>query len=707
LKLKYFISLVLIVGLFPYLLVGQKAILEQANFNYENGDYNRAIELYNTYDRIEEDDESILKRGISQYNINSLSSCIVDMQKAFNLKSKDNRIFLYTALSYHALNNFEEAAIFYKNYLKLLDDDHKSKERVLIRIKQCESALNLKYKESIGFVENLGKDINTAKDERNPYQSPNNINKFYFSSNNNLILSTNIDGKANNNFDVYSVENRNAKWSNIDKLDKRINSEEDDLIQGFNKEGNVIFVKKFYNELNSVLITDSISSGDSNDFLYEFPAPIIYSQGDKDIQEINDSTYIFSSKREGGFGGYDIYVVYKENNAWTSPVNLGNEINSEYDDISPFLTKNGKKLYFSSNRIEGFGGYDIFYSSFDTSWGIPENIGLPINSSEDDLELNISADGTTALFSSNRKEGYGLYDLYIVYFKEQVIEQMQYYENRLLAAEKVFSSSGFSQEEQFAERQPEIKTKEFYNKPLFYQEESDILGPQNLSKIKLLIDILKIYPDYQLVLTGHTAKEALFEFDLYFSAKRTELLADYLVNQGLNAQKIKTIGSGSSYPIAKSNGNQESSVADKLNKRIDIKIIPGPNSPLLVIDEEIPVAYQFADEKYNDYKKATKGLSYKIYITSTNQMFKDPILKQYGGASIEKSVSEDHYNYTIGLFDNYKEAKKTLNGISQLDYPKAKILIYINGLQINNDKLYLYKEKYPDLENYLLYEQSR
>jgi len=118
----------------------------------------------------------------------------------------------------------------------------------------------------------------------------------------------------------------------------------------------------------------------------------------------------FSSNMEGGFGGMDLYVIYREGSNWTEPINLGPKINSQGDEISPFVQ--GKMLYFSSNWYPGFGGYDIFKVSLqeNNEWSEMTNLGLPLNSPFDDFDF-MSA-GINGYFTSNRTGGSGAEDIY-------------------------------------------------------------------------------------------------------------------------------------------------------------------------------------------------------------------------------------------------------------------------------------------------------
>lgn len=128
---------------------------------------------------------------------------------------------------------------------------------------------------------------------------------------------------------------------------------------------------------------------------------------------IDGKTLYFVSNRKGGYGGMDIWKTTFEHGHWSAPVNLGPDINTKWDEMSPFIHFDDKTLYFASNRPEGMGGADLFVCrrNDDGQWGKPENLGYPINTREDDNNLIVSADGKTAYFASQRK-GYGLMDIY-------------------------------------------------------------------------------------------------------------------------------------------------------------------------------------------------------------------------------------------------------------------------------------------------------
>ena len=123
-------------------------------------------------------------------------------------------------------------------------------------------------------------------------------------------------------------------------------------------------------------------------------------------------TLYFASNRPGGYGGFDIYASTYENKAWSAPVNLGESVNTQGNEITPFY--HDSKLYFSSDFVMGVGGYDIFTSDMvNDTWSVAMNVGNGVNSPEDDFYPAIQPETGVMYFASNRIGGRGGYDIYV------------------------------------------------------------------------------------------------------------------------------------------------------------------------------------------------------------------------------------------------------------------------------------------------------
>lgn len=134
----------------------------------------------------------------------------------------------------------------------------------------------------------------------------------------------------------------------------------------------------------------------------------------------NDSVLYFTSDRPGGFGGLDIYrVSLDKKGRWKNPENLGEHINTEFSEDSPFVTQNGEYLFFSSEGHKSMGGYDVFYVNLR---GEPEviNLGYPINNSDDNLFFFPGSSITSGFMSYHKPEGFGRKDIYKVEITRQI-----------------------------------------------------------------------------------------------------------------------------------------------------------------------------------------------------------------------------------------------------------------------------------------------
>lgn len=129
----------------------------------------------------------------------------------------------------------------------------------------------------------------------------------------------------------------------------------------------------------------------------------------------NGDVLYFTSNREGGIGGLDLYSVQRtEDGSWSNPENLGSVINTKENEKAPFIHSDSQTLYFASDGHTGLGGYDIYYATrtSDTAWAQPQNLGYPINDKEDELGLFVSLDGRTGYFASNKFSKANGWDIY-------------------------------------------------------------------------------------------------------------------------------------------------------------------------------------------------------------------------------------------------------------------------------------------------------
>lgn len=133
---------------------------------------------------------------------------------------------------------------------------------------------------------------------------------------------------------------------------------------------------------------------------------------------------LFASDMPGGYGKADIYIIRKNSNGdWENPINLGNTVNTEGDDMFPFISENNETLYFASDGHFGLGGLDIFKCTIkDQRYSNVVNLGSPVNSNGNDYGFIFNAKSGTGFFSSDRKTGKGGDDIYAVQIADSDID---------------------------------------------------------------------------------------------------------------------------------------------------------------------------------------------------------------------------------------------------------------------------------------------
>jgi outer membrane protein OmpA-like peptidoglycan-associated protein len=229
--------------------------------------------------------------------------------------------------------------------------------------------------------------------------------------------------QENHNEDFYKSVKRNGEWLVAEFLSKEINTSNfNEGAQNISPDGNYLFFTGCNRPDGLGRCDIYISKREGNDWSKPFniggPVNTAGWESQPSISADGRTLY-FVSTRQGGYGGYDIWSSeLNTDGTWSSPVNLGPEINTSYDEQSPFIHPDNESLYFSSNGWPGMGNKDLFLSrkaysgEKQTGWQKPENLGFPINTFAEESGLSISSNGKLAFFSSNQKEGFGKLDIY-------------------------------------------------------------------------------------------------------------------------------------------------------------------------------------------------------------------------------------------------------------------------------------------------------
>ena len=661
------------------------------------------------------DEKLLYMRGVSAYHIRNLNQAIKDLSLLAQYEDvfKDD-VLLYLGHVLLSSGAYEEAAVWYKLYLGEVEDaSQEERAEVIHLIQVCNIGLKAPFQESNGFVENMGRSVNSRKDEIYPTQSPNHPNKYYFSSNREGATGGMRDKERLKDekygefyFDMYSVELEKGNWSEVEPIDPLINTSASEFLLDFNEDGRVLYYMKSGDQHTGQVLTDTFDSRlDAHQLSNVFYSPINGKIGDKYLHFLNPETLIFASNRKGGFGGYDLYYSLWKDGIWTPAINMGPEVNSAFDELSPYFAHSGRTLFYSSNREGSIGGYDVFQQAFSferNEWQAAQNMNMPINSPDDDLYFSLGTDGNTGVLSSNRPGGQGGFDLYLVYLKEVIdnksnldIDFGQLFETTLNT-----ERNGELQNPIDLNSNRVIQTKEVVLSPLYYGEDDLLLTEDNLEVLAILVDILKVYPKTSVSLTGNSDDGNRAAFQLFFSVKRAEQVARYLIDKGIDQERIQVHGLGNKFPVAFDPPDGKSSkVVKAANNRIDIQLNNADLNYLSVNYQEPVIADYLRNKAYTKYKEVLRKPYFKIKMAETSQMFRDPILEM-DGFSIAKDGKSGMYTYYVGLSNSFEEIKQLRSMLIERKYPTPIIQLFINDQLVPDSDLDPLAKAYPEIATF-------
>jgi hypothetical protein len=211
----------------------------------------------------------------------------------------------------------------------------------------------------------------------------------------------------------------NGKWTAPVNITPEIQSDGDFYISCLSADGKTLFLSRDDNYNSDIYFSSYNGESWSKTIKLNKYINTKYWESHGFISE-DGSQLIFASDRPGGFGGLDIYISHKVNGDWGPAVNLGPEINTQFNEDRPFLINKGVTLFFSSQGHQNIGGYDMFRSEVQSNglWSKPKNLGYPLNTPDDNMFFMPVGEGKTGYYSIMRETtGYGKEDIYKITFK--------------------------------------------------------------------------------------------------------------------------------------------------------------------------------------------------------------------------------------------------------------------------------------------------
>ena len=338
----------------------------------------------------------------------------------------------------------------------------------------------------------------------------------------------------------------------------------------------------------------------------------------------------FSSSRPGGFGGKDLYSSFRNaEGKWTLARNMGPTINTAGDELAPFIHPDNQTVYYTSNGLPGYGGSDLYLLRKNTAgeWGLPINLGYPINTIENEGSLAVSADGLTAYYASDRADSRGDLDLYQFEMRPDIRPFRTLYVKGIVTDKK--TTKGLPSTVELIDNenntalmkiQTDEKGEYFITLPvgkdytftvnrkgfLFYSElytlrekEADSVYVKNiaLEPVSLnanfvfnniqfannsfslpnsgLIELDKLYqilqenPSVKVEISGHTDITGKHEDNQLLSTNRAKAIVDYLISKGIDSKRLNYKGYAATKPLADNNTD----AGKAKNRRTEFTII--------------------------------------------------------------------------------------------------------------------------------------
>ncbi|MCO5231084.1 MAG: OmpA family protein [Chitinophagales bacterium] len=445
----------------------------------------------------------------------------------------------------------------------------------------------------------------------------------------------------------------------------------------------------------------------------------------------NGKDLFFVSDKPGGIGGTDIYYSRFTNGKWTAPINLGTNINTTANELFPFIHEDGT-LYFASEGHTGFGGLDIFYSTYENGvWNKPTNIGATINSSYDDFGLILDKNKNNGYFSSNRPGGAGNDDIYRIVLNNNIVtkiaetkftgkiqdkstlEALPKSTVRILNQDKdifetqtdnngnfelivqgnpdnlslsVFHKGYFPLDTQVSLSATNSAGKLVLQKieinksivvpNIYYEFDKADITPQADKALTRLYNLLIDNPTWIIEIGAHTDSRADATYNQTLSEKRAINVVKFLTDKGINASRLYAKGYGEKVLLNKcKDGVVCSEEEHAINRRTEFKLIGFLQD---IQEKSTPII--FADEYV-----AKNNLVYKIQIG----VFKVPdqkwlqTISDLGNIEMIPEKNKDFVKVYIYSYPSYEAAKKFLDTVYQRGIKDAFIVPFYKGKAIS------------------------
>lgn len=413
------LSIAVIVFTFTITTAFSQKILKKADEHFELGLYYKAVELYKqAYPSVSKPQRPavLYKTGYASQEINDYKGAETFYQKAITAGFDDPNVYYRLAEVLKNQNKYAEAITEYNNY-KAKGGNAKKAD---LGVKSCELSQQWKDAPMRYKMENMAL-INSKESDYAPSFSDKKYQTLNFTSRRPGNFGGEVDmNTGQNKSDIYETKvDKNGKWSTPVLLPPTVDSKFNEGVGCVSKKGDMIFFSRSPEATGKQLKTGIYMAkkqgntwGDAQVLPFcedtvAYGHPYLSADG---------KVLYFASRRSGGYGGADIWysTFDAKANVWGKPVNCGPAVNTDGNELYPTLSDDGKKLYFSSDTHPGMGGLDIFMAQGENNkYTKPvENLKFPLNSAYDDFSIVYEGKKNKGFLTSNREGGKGGDDIW-------------------------------------------------------------------------------------------------------------------------------------------------------------------------------------------------------------------------------------------------------------------------------------------------------
>jgi len=420
-------------------------------FKAGKGTYRDARELYLSANKYNPDNAELnYKIGITYLFSDDKFESQEYLENAFNLKENvagDIRYML--GQSYHLTLEFDNAIQQYQEYLENLEPKEQATVRNTITklIQECRNGKELVASPSRVIINNLGGEVNSAGDDYNPIFTPGD-SALYFTSrrqHNKKAKRSPIDNKFFE--DIYVTSSMGEGWDSARYMGKPVSLKKHNTAAvGLSPDGTILYIYQGHKDGGA--ISQSEWKGDKWSSMKNVSSKFKSKWRETTVSQSPDGKEFFfvSDNEKETLGGKDIFIAkMNASGRWEDPVNIGDDLNTPYDEEAVFISPDGNTLYFSSKGHNTMGGFDVFRSERNDlgEWSFPENLGYPVNSPDDDLFYKLTPESRYAYYSANRMGGFGGKDIYRILYLGEEKEMLMSTEDLLIAGIFETEKQGF------------------------------------------------------------------------------------------------------------------------------------------------------------------------------------------------------------------------------------------------------------------------